>query len=87
MKDILKELYYIEKAKNATLLSEQQNQQYIDERKAYEAFFNTLSTQQKALYLAYEDIHAIIRLEENEELYCQAFSSGFTFSQELNTKK
>lgn len=87
MKELLKELYYIETAKNAVQLSDRQNQEYENERKAYDAFFNTLTDEQKTLYLAYEELHGIIRCEENENLYRRAFSSGFSLAQELLEQK
>ena len=47
MKEILKELYYIETAKNSAQLSDKQEKEYFNERAAYEAFFDTLSEKQK----------------------------------------
>ena len=83
MKELLRELYYIEIEKKPAQLSKQESQEYAKERETYELFFNALTDEQKALHLAYEDIRSMIRCKENEDLYQRAFLSGFLFAQEL----
>ena len=87
MKDILKELYYMETAASEEALSDRQNKEYEKERLLYNAFFDTLSAEQKELYLAYEELHGILQTEEKESLYKRAFSSGFALAQELSVAK
>ena len=87
MKDLFKELYYLERETHGGLLTEEKEARYETERTAYQALLNVLCDEQKRLFHAYEEICGILRTEENEELYKAAFLSGFSLAEELHKGK
>jgi len=84
MKDILEELYYVELEGNPQLLPRKKEEEYDLLEKAHDSFFNTLSEEQKKLYLTYESIQREWRNEESLNVYKRAFQSGFLFAEELH---
>ena len=85
MKDLIDKLYYMEIEENPQLIPESNCVKIETAQKAYETFFQTLNTEQKRLYLAYEEKQNEVLSEKERKLYKCAFLSGFSLAKELNT--